>query len=77
MANAVHGPDGGHAIVLQHGSTSSKEAWDRYVDAFATERYQCICIDSLGHGESDDDKARTIYSNESEPEKWRPSSFPR
>ncbi len=53
IAYRVDGPEGGTPIALQHGWTSSKDAWTAYVGAFAAEGYRSISIDSLGHGESD------------------------
>lgn len=44
----------GPPLVLQHGLLSSLESWRRrgYVERFAP-KYQCILVDSRGHGESD------------------------
>lgn len=44
----------GPPLVLQHGLLSSLESWRQrgYVEQLAP-RYQCILIDSRGHGESD------------------------
>ena len=61
IAYTVHGPAGGDTIVLQHGWTSIKEAWDGYVDGLAANGYRCICIDGLGHGESDKPTEAALY----------------
>ncbi len=44
----------GPPLVLQHGLLSSLESWWQrgYVERFAP-KYQCLLIDSRGHGESD------------------------
>jgi pimeloyl-ACP methyl ester carboxylesterase len=44
----------GPPLVLQHGLLSSLESWRQrgYVERLAP-RYQCILVDSRGHGESD------------------------
>jgi len=44
----------GPPLVLQHGLLSSLESWRQrgYVERFAP-KYQCILVDSRGHGESD------------------------
>ena len=53
LAYTVQGNPDSETIVMQHGWTSSKEAFSAYADAFVSEGYHCISIDSLGHGESD------------------------
>ena len=61
IAYTVQGPQGGEAVVMQHGWTSSKEAWPGYVEALVDAGYLCICIDSLGHGESGKPADASLY----------------
>jgi pimeloyl-ACP methyl ester carboxylesterase len=61
IAYTASGPDDGECIVLQHGWTGSKDAWTDYVDAFVDHGYRCICVDSLGHGESDKPTQAKLY----------------
>ena len=44
----------GPTVVLQHGLFQRGDDWrrDGYVDAFS-DAYRVVCVDSLGHGESD------------------------
>ena len=53
----------GPTIVLQHGLLSSAASWSAagYVQAFS-DAYRVICIDSLGHGESDKPKDAARYA---------------
>jgi pimeloyl-ACP methyl ester carboxylesterase len=53
VAYSVEGPKTGEVIVLQHGWTSEKEFFAAYAEALVSAGFQCISIDSLGHGESD------------------------
>ena len=62
LAYTVQGNPDSETIVMQHGWTSSKEAFSAYADAFVSEGYHCISIDSLGHGESDRPTEATLYS---------------
>ena len=62
LAYNVQGNPDSETIVMQHGWTSSKEAFSAYADAFVSEGYNCISIDSLGHGESDRPTEATLYS---------------
>lgn len=53
----------GPPLVLQHGSTSSHEAWYlfRYVEALM-QHYQLILVDGRGHGYSDKPHDRSAYA---------------
>jgi pimeloyl-ACP methyl ester carboxylesterase len=52
----------GPAVVLQHGLFSNRRTWhDGYARVLA-ETYTIICIDSLGHGESDKPADPALYA---------------
>jgi pimeloyl-ACP methyl ester carboxylesterase len=49
-------------IIMQHGWTSTKEAWGVYSKHFIKNGgYTCISIDSLAHGESDSPPEKKFY----------------
>lgn len=59
----------GNAVILLHGFLGSKEIWNS-IYKFLSQRYRVICIDLLGHGQSDslgyihsmEDQADMIFS---------------
>jgi pimeloyl-ACP methyl ester carboxylesterase len=51
LAHAVSGPESGDPLVFLHGITANRSHWDPVVDLLA-DRYRCINVDLLGHGES-------------------------
>jgi len=52
----------GPLVVLQHGVLMSAESWKQggIVDAL-TDRYRVVCVDSLGHGQSDKPEDPDLY----------------
>lgn len=55
----------GPAVVLQHGFLDSRKSWAElgYVEALA-DKYTVICVDSLGHGDSDKPVEQGLYVRE-------------
>lgn len=53
----------GRPLVLQHGSTSSIQAWyqNGYVEPLKP-HYQLILVDARGHGDSDKPHDRALYA---------------
>lgn len=49
----------GEPLVLLHGFTGSKEAWEKHMQTFA-KRYRVIAIDLPGHGETRSNEPRTM-----------------
>ncbi len=55
----------GPTVILQHGLLSNAESWSEsgYVAALA-DTYQVVCVDSLGHGQSDKPADSDLYLRE-------------
>ncbi len=55
----------GPAVVLQHGFLDSRKSWAElgYVEALA-DKHTVICVDSLGHGDSDKPVEQGLYVRE-------------
>ena len=55
----------GPPVVLQHGLLDNRKRWAEvgYVAGLA-DSYRVICVDSLGHGDSDKPKEEALYQRE-------------